>query len=116
LSAWYLSSTVKVLMLALLLVPEPLAGHQVPSLVHKATGMLATVFFITSLSLAYTAKNAGDEKSLMERVQEQTPIVETAPEKVETDAPMVPESEMTKASAPAADSAPDVPADVPGKP
>jgi preprotein translocase subunit SecG len=41
----------------------------------RSTGMLATVFFITSLSLAYTAKNAGDEKSLMERVQEQTPIV-----------------------------------------
>lgn len=82
----------------------------------RSTGMLATVFFITSLSLAYTAKNAGDEKSLMERVQEESPVVQTAPEKVETDAPMVPESEMTKASAPAADSAPDVPADVPGKP
>ena len=85
----------------------------------RSTGMLATVFFITSLSLAYTAKNAVDEKSLMERVQEQTPIVEIAPEKALSDAPMVPASEMTKAETPdasASDSAPDVPADVPGKP
>ena len=79
----------------------------------RSTGMLATVFFITSLSLAYTAKNAGDEKSLMERVQEESPVVQTTPEKAESDAPMVPESEMTKADT---SSAPDVPADVPGKP
>jgi len=78
----------------------------------RSTGMLATVFFITSLSLAYAAKNAGDEKSLMERIQEESPVVQTEPEKAESDAPMVPESEITKAEspdAPTSNSAPDVP-------
>lgn len=61
----------------------------------RSTGMLATVFFLTSLSLAYLAKNVEGEKSLMERTQEAL-VVEVAPEKSETDAPMVPKSEVPK--------------------
>ena len=78
----------------------------------RSTGMLATVFFLTSLSLAYLAKNVEGEKSLMERVPEEAPVVEMAPEKAESDSPMVPKSEMSEAetaSMPATDSAPDVP-------
>ncbi len=84
----------------------------------RSTGMLATVFFLTSLSLAYMAKNVEGEKSLMERVQEETAAAEVAPDKAQSDAPMVPESDLSKMEAPstpAENSAPEVPADVPGK-
>ena len=84
----------------------------------RSTGMLATVFFLTSLSLAYMAKNVEGEKSLMERVQEETAAVEVVPDKAQSDAPMVPESELSRTEAPstpAANSASEVPADVPGK-
>jgi len=50
----------------------------------------------------------------MERVQEQTSSVEIAPEKAESDVPMVPESEMSEAEMPQ-DMPADVPANVPGK-
>jgi preprotein translocase subunit SecG len=78
----------------------------------RSTGILATVFFLTSLSLAYTAKNTGDEKSLMERVQEESPVVQMAPEKAESDAPMVPTSEVSETESPdvpATESAQDIP-------
>lgn len=72
----------------------------------RSTAMLATVFFLTSLSLAYLAKNVEGEKSLMERTSE-TPVeqVQTAP--VETDAPVVPESDIPVV--PETDSSPEVP-------
>lgn len=72
----------------------------------RSTAMLATVFFLTSLSLAYLAKNVEGEKSLMERTQE-TPVeqVQTAP--AESDAPVVPESDVPVV--PEADSSPEVP-------
>ena len=82
----------------------------------RSTGMLATIFFITSLSLAYTARNAGDEKSLMERVQDEAPVVQTAPEKAGSDAPMVPESEMSKTEVPVAPTTNSAPDDVPTNP
>jgi preprotein translocase subunit SecG len=83
----------------------------------RSTGILATAFFLTSLSLAYMAKNVEGEKSLMERVQDETPVVQAEPEKDISDAPMVPESipesGMSKTdvpSTPGTDSMPDVPA------
>lgn len=60
----------------------------------RSTAMLATVFFLTSLSLAYLAKNVEGEKSLMERTQEAPVEQVVQPEPVETDAPVVPESDV----------------------
>ena len=87
----------------------------------RSTGILATVFFITSLSLAYTAKNVEGEKSLMERVQDEAPVTQTEPEKDSSDSPMVPESVMPESvsglpGTPSSDSTTDVPSDVPGNP
>ncbi|WP_455199498.1 preprotein translocase subunit SecG [Kaarinaea lacus] len=75
----------------------------------RSTAMLATVFFLTSLSLAYLAKNVEQEKSLMERTQETAPVEQVQPETVpvETDAPVVPESDVPMS--PEADSKPEVP-------
>ena len=71
----------------------------------RSTGILATVFFLSSLSLAYMAKNVEGEKSLMERVQDDdAPVVQVEPKKDMSDAPMVPDSapepEMSKSDAP----------------
>jgi preprotein translocase subunit SecG len=55
----------------------------------RSTAMLATVFFLTSLSLAYLAKSEDPTRSLMEKA-EQAPAVQTAPADT-TDAPVVPE-------------------------
>lgn len=77
----------------------------------RSTAMLATVFFLTSLSLAYLAKNVEEEKSLMERVQE-SPVEQVETKKTETDAPVVPES-TSKSDVPADagnNSDPEVPA------
>ncbi len=94
----------------------------------RSTGVLATVFFLTSLSLAYMAKNVEGEKSLMERVQDETPVVQAEPEKDKSDAPlvpesMVPESGMSKSEIPdtpesdsKSNGSSDVPSDVPGNP
>jgi preprotein translocase subunit SecG len=85
----------------------------------RSTGVLATAFFITSLSLAYMAKNVEGEKSLMERVQDETPVVQVEPEKDRSDAPMVPESGMSKSEMPGtagAESNSDIPSDVPKAP
>ena len=60
----------------------------------RSTAMLATVFFLTSLSLAYLAKNVEGEKSLMERTQEAPVEQVMQPEPAETDAPVVPESDV----------------------
>lgn len=60
----------------------------------RSTAMLATVFFLTSLSLAYLAKNVEGEKSLMERTQEAPVEQVVQPEPAETDAPVVPESDV----------------------
>ena len=55
----------------------------------RSTAMLATVFFLTSLSLAYLAKSDAPTRSLMEQA-EQAPAVQMAPADT-TDAPVVPE-------------------------
>jgi preprotein translocase subunit SecG len=59
----------------------------------RSTAILATIFFLTSLSLAYMTKNTGKEKSLMES-SKPTPVEQAAPKKPETDAPVVPESDV----------------------
>ena len=59
----------------------------------RSTAMLATVFFLTSLSMAYLAKNVEGEKSLMERAQE-TAVEQVQTEPADTDAPVVPESDV----------------------
>jgi preprotein translocase subunit SecG len=63
----------------------------------RSTAILATIFFLTSLSLAYMTKNVGKEKSLMES-SKPTPVEQAAPKKPETDAPVVPESEVPASS------------------
>jgi len=91
----------------------------------RSTGILATLFFLTSLSLAYMAKNMEGEKSLMERTQDETPVVQVEPKKDTSDAPMVPDSALESGSTsansempgtPEAGGAPDVPPNAPGKP
>ncbi|WP_455217891.1 preprotein translocase subunit SecG [Kaarinaea lacus] len=75
----------------------------------RSTAMLATVFFLTSLSLAYMTKNVEVEKSLMERTQTPAPVEQVQTEMVpaDADAPVVPESDIPVA--PQADSNPVVP-------
>ena len=76
----------------------------------RSTAMLATVFFLTSLSLAYMTRNVEGEKSLMERTQD-TPVEQAQPVTPETDAPVVPESDI-----PASSRADEAPADAPKNP
>ena len=59
----------------------------------RSTAILATIFFLTSLSMAYMAQNAERPTSLMEQTVE-APATEGAAPMVEsnTDAPVVPES------------------------
>ena len=73
----------------------------------RSTAMLATVFFLTSLSLAYMTKNTEGEKSLMERTQE-APVEQVQSVPTETDAPVVvPESDVPVV--PETDSSPEIP-------
>lgn len=72
----------------------------------RSTAMLATVFFLTSLSLAYLTRNVEGEKSLMERTQG-VPVEQVQPSAPETDVPVVPESDAP--ALPKADDSPDVP-------
>jgi len=73
----------------------------------RSTGMLATVFFLTSLSLAYMTKNTEGEKSLMERTQGAAPMEQTQTATPETDAPVIPESDVPVV--PETDGSPEVP-------
>ena len=73
----------------------------------RSTAMLATVFFLTSLSLAYMTKNTEGEKSLMERTQGTAPVEQVQSVPAETDTPVVPESDVPVI--PEADSSPEVP-------
>lgn len=59
----------------------------------RATGILATLFFLTSLSLAYLARSDKPVDSLLERVPvSETGIVEEAPVIPDTsDRPVIPE-------------------------
>lgn len=59
----------------------------------RATGILATLFFLSSLSLAYLAKTSAPEGSLLERVPgAETSIVEEQPAMQDsTDSPVIPE-------------------------
>jgi preprotein translocase subunit SecG len=74
----------------------------------RTTAILATLFFVTSLSMAYMAKDKEQVKSLMEQ---QAPVVEktTEPKKdsAATDAPVIPD-ETTK-EAPATSTTSDAP-------
>lgn len=56
----------------------------------RATAILATLFFITSLALAYFAMNTGENESIME--DSAVPAIEqAAPAAVTEDVPVVPE-------------------------
>ncbi len=57
----------------------------------RSTALLATVFFLTSLSLAYLAKSGNPEESLMEGMVE-TPAVVTEPADT-GDFPVIPAEE-----------------------
>lgn len=90
----------------------------------RSTGVLATVFFLTSLSLGYLSQTADKPQSLMEDsvIQEQTS--ESAPQQgadQPTDIPSTPESPVQQTPAPvsangATDAPQDLPADVPQGP
>lgn len=90
----------------------------------RSTGVLATVFFLTSLSLGYLSQTADKPQSLMEDpvIQEQT--AESAPQQgadQPTDIPSTPESPVQQTPSPvsangATDAPQDLPADVPQGP
>jgi preprotein translocase subunit SecG len=73
----------------------------------RSTAMLATVFFLTSLSLAYMTKNTEGEKSLMESTQGSAPMEQAQTAAPETDTPVIPESDVPVV--PETDGAPEVP-------
>lgn len=56
----------------------------------RSTGILATIFFLTSLSMAYMFRTVEAPSSLMDQ-QAGTPAVETTQGMPATDAPVVPE-------------------------
>ena len=61
------------------------------SFLTRATGILATIFFITSLSLAYLSTQKVKPTSVVDTVTEQkvdVPAVETKPEKSTSDVPV----------------------------
>ena len=61
------------------------------SFLTRATGILATVFFITSLSLAYISTQKITPTSVVDTVKEQksdVPAVETKPAKPTSDVPV----------------------------
>ena len=62
------------------------------SFLTRATGALATGFFITSLVLAYFATQSSAPESVVERVQIEQPVVEEQPKPQEgpMDVPQVP--------------------------
>jgi preprotein translocase subunit SecG len=92
----------------------------------RSTAILATLFFLTSLSLAYFTKNAEAPKSLLEGVKKESvevkkPAAPAAPAKKKSDIPEVPAAPAPEKPAPAANGAAtqspaDKPADVPAKP
>jgi preprotein translocase subunit SecG len=60
----------------------------------RSTAILATIFFITSLSMAYMARSGDKPVSLMEQGMEM-PMTDGAPQVVDTnsDAPVIPQSD-----------------------
>ncbi|MCK5722670.1 MAG: preprotein translocase subunit SecG [Gammaproteobacteria bacterium] len=61
------------------------------SFLTRATGILATIFFITSLSLAYLSTQKVKPTSVVDTVTEQkvdVPAVESKPEKSTSDVPV----------------------------
>ncbi len=83
----------------------------------RSTGVLATVFFLTSLSLGYMSQSADKPQSLMEDPVIQEQASESAPQQgadQPTDIPSTPESPVPQTPAPqSADSTMDVPKDIP---
>jgi len=93
----------------------------------RSTAILATLFFLTSLTLAYFTRNAEAPKSLLEGVQKESvkvdkPVVPPVPAEKKSDIPDVPAAPVTENSAPAGknEAAPKAPterpADAPAKP
>jgi preprotein translocase subunit SecG len=68
------------------------------SFLTRATAILATLFFITSMVLAYFASQGTDEKGLMEAVQPQA--VETIETPAASDVPVVPGAETSVSDVP----------------
>lgn len=59
----------------------------------RSTAILATIFFITSLSMAYIARDVDKPTSLMEQSAETAVTEDTLPmSESNTDAPVIPES------------------------
>lgn len=69
----------------------------------RTTAILATVFFVTSLSLAFLSKNAEEPRSLLEPVEQQTTPAEEMPAAMtkpgNTDVPNAPDSPAAPVSA-----------------
>ena len=100
----------------------------------RSTAILATVFFVTSLSLAYLAQSNKEPTSLLEKVQTQTTSEVPAPESTEivppttlestegeaveqkSDIPDVPSVTEPAANQSAGEASTDTPQDVPAKP
>jgi len=69
------------------------------SFLSRATSILATLFFLTSLALAYFAMRAGERPGIVSQVPAPAPV--TAPKAVAPDLPVVPQTR--------SDTAPDLP-------
>jgi preprotein translocase subunit SecG len=64
----------------------------------RSTAVLATIFFLTSLSMAYMMRSTDEPTSLMDQGTD-TPIMQSAPEVIDsnTDAPVVPAGDSSDA-------------------
>lgn len=90
----------------------------------RSTGVLATIFFLTSLSLGYMSQNTDKPKSLMEDSVIQEQASKPAPQQSAgqpTDIPSIPESSVQRPPAPlsangSTEVPKDMPADVPQSP
>ncbi len=91
------------------------------SFLTRTTAVLATLFFLTSLTLAYLSAHRAEPASVLEKTAPAAPAPKPAPEEgVPQDLPPVPPAgeagEQAPAKAPAGGAPADVPADVPAAP
>ena len=85
------------------------------SFLSRATGLLATLFFITSLALAYLATQRTAPASLLEGAPEQTATPSTPPAPTASELPQLPSEDAGNAAGAATDE-PAAPSDAPAEP
>ena len=68
------------------------------SFLSRATGILATLFFLTSLALAYFAMRAGERPGLLSEAPAPAPAAVTVPKALAPEMPVVPEAKTDAAA------------------